>query len=125
MIGAFGFGQHTGVRYVQVQFPVAVDVHEADPGLPGTGPAGSTRLLGYVFKFQTTLVQIEAVGRHIGGKIQIDQPVAIQVARRYAPTVVKIFIDQNIGIRAFGEGILKVYAGFGGRKQGEQSVSRG
>ena len=91
---------HTGD--VDVEAPVAVDVGHRDAAFPShrIRDAGAG---GDVFEPEVAEVAIEVVRAQVRGEVEIDEAVAIDVARRHAAAIVEVQIVDDVHRGVFGE----------------------
>jgi hypothetical protein len=108
-----------GGAHVEVLPAVPVDVDHGHAGAPVAVPP-YVRLVGHVLKFQVALVEVQLVGHHVAGKVNVGPAVVVEVADADAPTVVNVFFRQDVKRVAFGDGVRKVNPGLVGGKQGKQ-----
>ena len=79
--------------------------------------SSSSRLCGYIPEPHPTLVEVKLVFTHVGGEVEIHQPVVVKITGGYPSPVVEVLIDQDVGIGSFGQGIFEINSGLFYRQQ--------
>ena len=76
--------------YVDIQQSIAVYIgHGNAGGPPCAAPAHAGRLRD-ILKLKIALIQIQSIGMHIGGKINISQTIVVNITDRHPSTIIKI-----------------------------------
>jgi hypothetical protein len=111
LVGAY-FG------YIDIQEPVAVDIGYGYAGLP-VAFALYTGFFRDILKPEIPLVEIKFVTTLVGSKIEVRQPIVVEVANGYTASIVIIKIVQDIEAVRVCDTVLKIDPGGGGRQWGE------
>ena len=107
---------------VNIQIPVAVDVHHGHAGDPSLG--GDACGLGDVLKSHVPLVQVQSTRDHVAGKEDVRQSVVIDVTHSDPGAVVHIDVSQHIECVTGGDGVGEGDAGLCRAQEFEQRAIR-
>ena len=110
-----------GIAYVDVQPAVSIDVghtYTSRPGFAAIYPC----LLGYVFELPIAFIEVEAILFHVGGKIDVDQTVVVDVTQGHTTPVVKIAVGVDVEIVVKMQLIDKINTRYSTGHFGEQGI---
>src|SRR5206468_6416039 len=122
-VGAIGTGPVAGVANVDVEPSVAVDVGQRDTGRPRPLLAESC-LGGDVAEPKLAFVEVELRPALVGREDDLWQPIACEVADRYAAAVIEIAVGEDVEVARLGQLIAERDAGLGGGEAREERGAR-
>ena len=99
-----------GFADVNVKQAVAVHIGMGNARGPSVG-VGDAGLGGDLLESEPAPVQVQGIGLLVRGKVEVGEPIPVEVGGQHPGPVIVIKIGQDIQLRAFGQLVAKVNPG--------------